>query len=53
MEVWGLSAFVLDVVVLLCDEDTILEQGLVDLGTVCLGNKPRRSSHRQYEEALN
>lgn len=41
VKVLGVNIVVLwQVVVLLCDEDTLSEEVLVDLLTVCLGNKP-------------
>lgn len=45
VEVLGVDVVVLGkVVVLLCDEDTLSEEVLVDLLAVCLGNKPARLS---------
>lgn len=41
VEVLGVNVVVLwEVVVLLCDEHTLTEEVLVDLLSVCLGNKP-------------
>ena len=41
VEVLGVDVVVLwEVVVLLCDEHTLAEEVLVDLLSVCLGNKP-------------
>jgi hypothetical protein len=40
-EVLGVNVVVLwEVVILLCDEDTLTEEVLVDLLAVCLWNKP-------------
>jgi hypothetical protein len=41
VEVLGVDVVVLwEVVVLLCDEHTLTEEVLMDLLSVCLGNKP-------------
>lgn len=41
VEVLGVNVVVFwEVIVLLCDEHTLAEEVLVDLLSVCLGNKP-------------
>ena len=41
VEVLGVNVVVLwEVVILLCDEDTLTEEVLVDLLAICLWNKP-------------